>query len=461
MQPWSPDLSAFSGPKYQAIAAALARDIETGRLKAGDRLPPQRALAEALTIDLTTVTKAYNEVRRLGMIEGGGRRGSFVKGVPLSPFPELEVSIVDTGMNLPPEPAGGSLAACMREGFAALLNSPNILAKLQYQPSGGALAEQATGAAFLRTRGLDAPDDTVVVTSGSQNALNAIVSTTLQPGDAVCAGPYVYPGFLAVARRQGVELVPLAADGEGITPESLDRACRERQIKAVYVVPTNDNPTAATMSEERRREIARVATERGLEIIEDDAYGLLPEQPVSPLACFAPERTWHVLSFSKIVSPSLRLAYVRAPSARKAWRLAADLHETSIMAPPLNAALLTRWIQDGSLHRLISETREESISRQRLVRETLGDTEYSCHPEGYHLWLPLPGGTSASYLVNTLRPAGLSVVPSEAFAVDPLHAAPALRVSIGGSLSRERLARALRMLDSLLHHSSSRTSALV
>jgi DNA-binding transcriptional regulator YhcF (GntR family) len=127
MQTWSPDLSSQSGPIYQAIAAALSRDIETGRLKAGDRLPPQRALAEALSIDLTTVTKAYNEVRKLGLIEGGGRRGSFVKGAPASPVTEAEASIVDTGMNLPPQPEGGSLVDCMREGLSALLGAPQIL----------------------------------------------------------------------------------------------------------------------------------------------------------------------------------------------------------------------------------------------------------------------------------------------------------------------------------------------
>jgi len=90
----------------------------------------------------------------------------------------------------------------------------------------------------------------------------------------------------------------------------------------------------------------------------------------------------------------------------------------------------------------------------RLARDILGGVEYSRHPEGYHFWLPLPAGTSPSYLVDTLRPIGLSVVPSDVFAVEPKQAAPALRVSIGGSISRERLARALRMLDALLAHGS-------
>lgn len=452
MQNWSPDLSAYPGPKYQAIAAALLRDIERGLLNSGDRLPPQRTLAETLSVDLTTVTKAYNEVRKLGLIEGSGSRGSFVRSPPIPPVPETAVATIETGMNLPPEPVGGSLAGCIRDGIAAFLASPAALAKLQYQPSGGAFAERAAAAAFLQARGIDAPEDLVLVTSGSQNALHGIVSTALEPGDAVCTGAHVYPGFLSVARRYGVQPVAIETDDEGLVPGALKAACRRRRIKAVYVVPTNDNPTASTMQAARRRALAEVASQEGLEIIEDDAYGLLPSVPLPPIACEAPERTWHISSFSKIVSPALRVAYVRVPSARKAWRLAADLHETAIMAPPLSAALVTRWTQDGQLPRLVAEIRDEAVARQRLARDILGGAGYSHHPEGYHFWLPLPAGTSPSYLVDTLRPVGLSVVPSDVFAVEPKQAAPALRVSIGGSLSRERLARALRMLDALLAH---------
>lgn len=450
MQSWSPDLSSHPGPKYLAIAAALLRDIEMGRLQAGDRLPPQRALAETLSVDLTTVTKAYNEVRRLGLIESGGSRGSFIKGAPIPIFSDADVATVETGMNLPPEPMGGALAGCIRDGVAALLASPSALARLQYQPSGGAFADRAAGAAFLQARGMDAPEDTVLVTSGGQNALHGIISTAVEPGDAVCTGTYVYPGLLSVARRYGIALVPIESDDEGLRPDALKAMCRRRRIKAVYVVPTNDNPTASTMQAARRRALAEVAGEEGLEIIEDDAYGLLPREPLPPIACMAPDRTWHLASMSKIVSPALRVAYVRAPSAAKAWWLAAELHETAIMAPPLNAALVTRWMQDGQLHRLIAEIRDEAVARQHLARQALGGADYRCHPEGYHVWLPLPAGSSPSAIVDALRPLGLSVVPSDVFAAAPDHAAPALRVSIGGSISRERLARALRMLDTLL-----------
>ena len=146
MQYWNPDLSDLTGPKYAAIAAALSRDITRGVLRPGDRLPPQRLLAEQLGIDLTTVTKAYNAVRHAGLIEGGGRLGSFVCGGG-SHAPAADAVTLDTGMNLPPEPEGGSLARRMRDGIAELLAPPLGLATLQYQPSGGASADRAAAAA--------------------------------------------------------------------------------------------------------------------------------------------------------------------------------------------------------------------------------------------------------------------------------------------------------------------------
>ncbi|TXC70545.1 PLP-dependent aminotransferase family protein [Sphingomonas ginsenosidivorax] len=454
MQYWTPDLTDLPGPKYSAIAAALSRDIARGVLRPGDRLPPQRVLAEQLSIDLTTVTKAYNEVRHAGLIKGGGRRGSFVSGAA-EPTPVPEATPVDTGMNLPPEPEGSSLARRMRDGMAALLAQPHGLAALQYQPSGGATADRVAAAAALRQRGIDASEDRVLITSGGQNALHAIISATLTRGDTVCAGAFAYPGFLSLARRYGLTLAPVASDGEGILPEALERAA-QAGAKAVYIVPENDNPTTATMGGDRRRAIAAVAERHGLIVIEDDAYGQLAGSPLPSIATLAPDRTWHIASVSKIISPGLRVAWVLAPSTRQAWRLAADLHETAVMAPPLNAALVSLWLRDGAFAALVGEVRAEAQARQALAAQILAEVPYASQPDGYHLWVPLQPEASVADIVNALRPAGLSVAPAEAFAVDPSHVPPALRVSIGGGLSRDRLKRTLGLLDALIAHSPGR-----
>lgn len=450
MQSWQPDLTEGAGAKYLAIASALARDIEAGVLKPGDRLPPQRNLAETLDVDLTTVTKAYNEVRRLGLIEGGGRRGSFVRPGAGAQAESVGAVLTDSGMNLPPEPLGGTLAARMRAGLGDLLAGTGAAGRLQYQPSGGAQADRAAGAAMLAARGIPAGEDDVMLASGGQNALHAIIGAALAPGDTICAPRFVYPGLLSLARRHGLIVRAIASDMEGVDPDALAAACRAGTVQALYLVPTNDNPTATTMSEDRRRAIAAAARAHGLTIIEDDAYGLLPAAPLLPIAHFAPELTWHIASLSKIVSPALRVAYLRAPSIRDALRVTSDLHETAIMAPPLNAALASRWIRDGSLAALTAEVRGEAVARQAIARSILGARAYHSHAQGYHLWLPLPDQAEAAPLIHALRPAGLSIVPSSAFTLDPADQGHAVRISIGGGISRERLGRTLALLDAML-----------
>lgn len=460
MQSWAPDLGGVAGPKYLSINAALARDIEEGRLRPGDRLPPQRELAQALGVDLTTVTRAYSEARRMGLIHADGRRGSFVRD-RAEPAPVLQIAPYDTGMNLPPLPLQGALPARYAAGIAAVLAGSSASNRLQYQPAGGAPVDRQAGAGWLAERGIEASEDSVLVVSGAQTALHAIASSILQPGDAVCVGRHVYPGWLAIARRMGLRLIGLDSDGKGVKPAAFEAACRSQTIRALYVVPTNDNPTTATLSLKRRHALVALAREHDVSVIEDDAYGHLRADPLAPIAALAPERTWYVASLSKIISPAMRVAYLRAPSVRDAWRLAADVHETTVMAPPLNTAVATQWLVDGTWAALVAEVRAECIARQAIVADILPQGSYRADAEGYHLWVLLGPDLAPSGLVSALRPTGLSVVSSEAFEVARDGGAAALRVSIGGGQDRDALARALAMLDALLHHRGSRSSPLV
>ncbi|MES2449931.1 MAG: PLP-dependent aminotransferase family protein [Pseudomonadota bacterium] len=435
---WLPDLATSAGSKYQAIADALDAAIARGQLRRGDRLPPQREVAAKLGVDLTTVTKAYDAARLRGLIEARGRAGSFVAATPQAPI--LPPPSVDTGMNMPPEIPGGLLSRAIVETSAALL-AGSEMAWLQYAPAGGAPQDRAAGARLLSARGLPSTEEQVIVTAGGQNALHAILASTLQAGDTIACGRFVYPGLKALAGRLGVRLLALPT----LDAATLDAACRRENVRALYVVPTNDNPTAATITEAEREAIATVARRHELQVIEDDAYGLLASAPLRPIAAFAPERCWYVASLSKIVTPALRVAYVRAPSVGSALRLAADVHETAIMAPPLNAAMASRWIGDGTLTRLVAAMRTEIAWRQALADSVLGEVERQRSPEGYHLWLPLPAPLSADDLAGVMRQHGLSVIAAGSFAAarDDLQA---VRVSLGGLVDRERLGRVLRVL---------------
>jgi DNA-binding transcriptional MocR family regulator len=438
IEDWLPDLDRATRPKYLAIADALDAAIQRGALNGGDRVPPQRDLAARLGVDLTTVTKAYETARYRGLIEARGRAGSFVRGASLA---EIEdIARIDVGMNMPPELPGDLLGRAMREALVGLLAEGSGM-RLQYQPAGGCLADRAAGARLIARNGLVTSDDQIVVTAGAQNALHAILSTTLQPGDAIACGRFVYSGFKALAARLGLRLVPLPA----IDGDALAAACRDERVRALYVVPTNDNPTAETLDIATRRSIVKTAQQHDLIVVEDDVYAALCASPPLPIAALAPERTWYIASVSKTISPALRVAYVRTPDIGGALRLAADVHETAIMAPPLNAALVRTWLDDGQYDRLIEAMRREVARRQAAAGDILEGLSFQTNPEGYHLWLPLPAGIDAAELADAMRPSGLSVVAGDRFRVAPDNEQP-VRVSLGGLIDLERLTRALRLI---------------
>lgn len=443
MHNWLPDLGG-DVPKYLAIVDSLEQAIRLGTLRPGERLPTQRDLAQRLGIDLTTVTRAYGIARDSGLIEGAGKLGSFVRNTAgLAAGSGGETS----GMIQPPQPAFGLLGEAMRSGLTRLLKAGGGSPLLQYPPPGGALHDRRQAALAFTARGMPTGEGQVVLAAGGQNALHAILATALAPGDTVCLGGSVYPGMLASARRLGLRLVALPGDAGGIDPDALDEAARAG-AKALYVVPTNDNPTTATLDLDRRERIADSARRHALTIVEDDAYGQLPAQPLPPVATLAPERTWHVASVSKIVSPVLRVAHVRVPDGADAGPLLQMVQETAVMAPPVNAALVTAWLRDGSFERLVEAVRAEGLARQRIAARHLAGSDHAAHPEGYHLWLRMKPGQSPSGLAALMRRVGLSIVPGEAFAVG--EAERAVRLSIGGAIDHGHLDRALARLGGLL-----------
>src|SRR3954471_7659074 len=225
MPSWTPRVEAGSGPKYLVIAEALAFDIRTGRLKPGDRLPPHRLLAKELGVDLTTVTRAFNEVRRQGLIEANTGRGSFVRGPAApsqAPQPMTSYPLIDLSMNMPPQPAEARLGERIQGGIEAVLTSPHGLSHLSYQDGAGAAPDRVAAAQWLKRRIGEVPVGRVLVVGGAQCALFAIMATLLQPQDVLCAPALTYPGLRAAAERQNLRLVAVALDNKGLIPASLE-----------------------------------------------------------------------------------------------------------------------------------------------------------------------------------------------------------------------------------------------
>jgi len=442
---WIPTISEWSGPVYLRVVEALTSDIASGRLVRGQQLPTHRALAEALDIDLTTVTRAYGEARRRGLIEARVGQGTFVsettaRAAANIPFPVK----IDLSMNVPPQPVEANLDMRIAKGFASLQSKASFSAFLNYQRPGGSDEEREIAASWLRERIPEASPERVVIYPGNQAILfNALLSLT-SPGDVVLTEALTYPGIKAAAAKLGVRLIGVPMDKDGVLPDALMSACRQHQPKAVYLTPTQHNPTTVTLSAERRKAVADSISASGIFLIEDDAYGLL-EPSVAPIANLIPERTYLAVGLSKCIAPALRVSFLLVPDATGEQAMRSSLQATAQMPPRLMVALVAHWLKAGIAEEIVSAIRNEAAGRQNLARKILKGISFASRPSAHHLWLSLPRHWNASSFASHILRAGLTVVASDAFAVEQ-PAPQAVRVSLGAARNRAELVQALELL---------------
>lgn len=463
MTTWRPEVHDFGGPRYRAIADALARDLAEGRLAPGDRLPTHRDLARALGLTIGTVTRAYGEAERRGLVQGEVGRGTFVRHVSPAPDPfglrvreTTEPGTIDLAINLP-APVGAELSQALSRTLrqvADALDEASPRAEVEpdlaaYQPRGGARNHRVIGARWLRRLGVEAEPDSVLVFPGAQQAILIVLASTLRPGDTVLTEQLTYPGLKAAARLLHLNLHGLPLDDEGIVPAAFERACADGAGRVLYTVPTLQNPTCVSQSQARRAEIAAIAERHEVLVLEDDVHGPLLESPMRPLLATRPDLGFYLVTLSKTVAPGLRVAFLRAPAAL-CENLASNLWASTFSAGPLLAELTCRWIEDGTADRLLCARRDEARRRHDLAADLLRDAVWKGHPSGYHLWLQLPGSWRAEQFASEATRLGVSVNTPATFAVERGLEPRAVRVCLGAPPTRDLLATGLLRLRALL-----------
>jgi DNA-binding transcriptional MocR family regulator len=456
---WLPTIADRSGPLYLRIVDAIASDIGGGRLRRGQSLPTHRALAKALGIDLTTVTRAYAEARQRGLTEARVGQGTFVAETAAElHLPPLARAEIDLSMNLPPQPAEADLEGRVARGIAALSREVGLARYLTYRPAGGSEEERAVAAAWLRARLPGIDGRRVIISAGTQAALAALAGSLAKPGDVVLTEALTYPGFRSAAALFGLTIVGVAMDQHGVMPDALAAACRRHKPRLVYLTPSIHNPTTTSMTAARRREVAAVIEKANLILIEDDAYGQL-DHGSATLASLIPERSYLAASLSKCIAPGLRVSLVAAPDPGAAAKLAGALAATTQMSTPLTAALALRWLRDGSADTIIAAIREEATFRQKLAARALAGHRFAAHRRGHHLWVPLPAGWSRAEFISHVERRGLAVVASDAFSVIP-EAPHAIRVSLGAVPTRAELVRGLDILAAALGNATAASQVI-
>src|SRR5215472_1509908 len=433
---------------YKRMADQIQAEIDAGKLRPGDRLPPQREFADTRGIAMSTATRVYNELVRRGMIVGEVGRGTFVRTGPPAEGLALAQGIgnrINLATNIPLLPHH---ARVLSHSAAAMMRRSTVIvcAMNPVAASGTAVARQ-TVASFL-SRGTWQPNpERLNFTGNGRQALTAALAAIASPGQRVGIEALSYQSVAGIAARLGIEVVPLPIDKQGVRVEGLVEAHRRFRIRAIYVQPTLHNPLGLTMPSKRRHELARVLADLDIIAIEDHVYAFLIDDYL-PLASLAPEHAVMIDSLSKRIAPGLTLGFALAPP-RLVQPIAEAARASALVPSGLALELCVRWIADGTVARLVKDKRRDATMRQRLLRKSCPCLAVQADPRAYHAWIELPAQWRSESFTAAAAAQGIAVAPAAAFTVASGHAPNAVRVALG-SPPPDVLAGALRRLSSLV-----------
>ena len=454
---WTPLLADDADTVSGRLLAALRRDIGEGRLAPGTKLPPHRDLAHRLGIGIGTVTSAYGEAARQGLLTATVGRGSFVAdsvskhGNPDGP--------IELSRNLPP------LTFAQRRlgpALARLSKRSDLAQFIDYAPPAGHEAHRRSAATWLRrVSGLrEARADRLVITTGGQQAMSLAFDALCRPGDTIMTEAATYFGVRSIAQEGGYRTVGLAMDEEGLLPDALDRAAAAG-ARVLYTLPTLQNPTGGIMGDSRRAEIAAIARRHGVWIVEDDLYSAFAVgNAPPPLAAYAPERCFYINGTSKAIAPGLRTGFLIVPDDDHLDRVLRRIR-AQIYAPSAMGALIgSQWMEDGTADEIVSEVQDEILARGKMAAERLGSAlSPPADPRCPHLWLPMAELEAERMAARALR-AGVQVTTPSAPLIDP-SSISGVRLCLGMVTDRAQLGVALDRVVAALDAGRTEVAATV
>ena len=312
----------------------------------------------------------------------------------------------------------------IRFAFDSLMSSRPQYA-LQYGGGQGDLRLREQICQIMELDGVHGSVEDLMITTGSQHALELISDLFLDQGDVVLVESPSYVGAVGIFRHKEAHIEHVFTDHDGLSPDALEEAVERlkadgKRIKLLYVVPNFANPSGVTLSEERRQRVLQICSDHGILIVEDNPYGLLyfEDQPPKALRAFDGDGVVYLGSFSKILSPGLRVGYVLAPPAIREKLVLAN--ESAILSPATFAQMLVSeylatcdWQKQVADYRNLYRTkRDAALEAVRQYLPSLHTTEPS---GGFFLWLTLPEGLNSKELLPLAVTELVAYTPGTAF----------------------------------------------
>jgi DNA-binding transcriptional MocR family regulator len=447
---WNPKIIDTDKVLYVAIADAIERDINHGILKPGEKMPPQRSIAKTIGVNLTTISRAYKEAEKRGLISGAVGKGTYVsqndkKNTTLPEVLGKDDEIIELGLIGSVKVEGYDLAEILK----AVADDDSLESLLDYVPSQGMAKHREAAAKWITQYGFEADPERIVICAGATHAINCCLLGIFEPGDRIAVDALTFTGFRNAAKLNHMKLEPIAMDSEGMIPESLESMCKKMQIKGIYLMPNMQNPTATVMSNERKQAIADVILRYGLILIEDDIYNFTNQSSQAALSTLVPDNGVFICGISKALFPGLRIGFAYVPE-RFLYKFTQAVANTIWMAPPISAEMVTRLIENGTAGEIVNKKNQVISHRLQLAKTAFEGFSYQAAEGSMFLWLNLPEGWSCSDFENTAFMNRIRVISAYKFYVGSQLPPNAVRISLGSVKNDEQLMRGLNTLVSIL-----------
>jgi 2-aminoadipate transaminase len=331
------------------------------------------------------------------------------------------------------------------DSYAALMGivaGDSCARALQYGPTEGVGLLKRCITNVMRAEGMEVDPDDVLVTTGGQQVIDLACKTLLDPGDVVVAEAPTYPGAIPTFCAYQAEVVQVTMDRDGMCVEELEATLDElerrgRRPKFIYTVPNFHNPAGVTLSLERRRELVRIAGERELLVLEDNPYGLLryEGEPLPTLYSLDTDFVIYAGTFSKILSPGVRLGWTVAPAPilqkMQIGKQASDLCSSSISQYFVSAYFDSGPWEDYVRSLVEIYRRRRDVMLDSLAEHFPREAEWT-HPEGgLFIWATMPEYIDTTDLLARALEEQVAFVPGRAAYVDG-RGGSAMRLNFSG-----------------------------